>query len=47
MVMDGGRVGYQIIIWRARDPETGEFLDIGKTFKGLTDAEIIELTKTA
>ena len=29
----------------ARDPETGEFLNIGKTFKGLTDAEIIELTK--
>ena len=29
----------------ARDPETGEFLDIGKTFKGLTDAEIIELTR--
>jgi DNA ligase 1 len=29
----------------ARDPESGEFLDIGKTFKGLTDAEIIDLTK--
>jgi DNA ligase 1 len=29
----------------ARDPVTGEFLNIGKTFKGLTDAEIIELTK--
>lgn len=29
----------------ARDPATGEFLDIGKTFKGLTDAEIIELTQ--
>ena len=29
----------------ARDPETGEFLDVGKTFKGLTDAEIIEMTK--
>ncbi len=29
----------------ARDPKTGEFLNIGKTFKGLTDAEIIELTK--
>ena len=29
----------------ARDPKTGEFLDVGKTFKGLTDAEIIELTK--
>ncbi len=28
----------------ARDPATGEFLDIGKTFKGLTDAEIIDLT---
>jgi DNA ligase-1 len=29
----------------AKDPKTGEFLNIGKTFKGLTDAEIIELTK--
>jgi DNA ligase-1 len=29
----------------ARDPETGEFLELGKTFKGLTDAEIIEMTK--
>ncbi|MCL4430678.1 MAG: ATP-dependent DNA ligase, partial [Chloroflexi bacterium] len=29
----------------ARDPATGEFLNIGKTFKGLTDAEIIDLTK--
>ena len=29
----------------ARDPATGEFLNIGKTFKGLTDAEIIELTR--
>jgi|WetSurMetagenome_2_1015567.scaffolds.fasta_scaffold44999_1 DNA ligase 1 len=29
----------------ARNSKTGEFLDIGKTFKGLTDAEIIELTK--
>ena len=29
----------------ARDPETGEFLNLGKTFKGLTDAEIIEMTK--
>jgi DNA ligase-1 len=29
----------------ARDSATGEFLNIGKTFKGLTDAEIIELTK--
>ena len=29
----------------ARDMETGEFLDVGKTFKGLTDAEIIEMTK--
>ena len=28
----------------ARDASTGEFLNIGKTFKGLTDAEIIELT---
>jgi len=29
----------------ARDVETGEFLAVGKTFKGLTDAEIIEMTK--
>jgi len=29
----------------ARDPATGEFLNIGKTFKGLTDAEIIEMTQ--
>ena len=29
----------------ARDVETGEFLDLGKTFKGLTDAEIIDMTK--
>ncbi len=29
----------------ARDTETGEFLMIGKTFKGLTDAEIIEMTE--
>jgi DNA ligase-1 len=28
----------------AREPKTGAFLDIGKTFKGLTDGEIIELT---
>ena len=28
----------------ARDPESGGFSDIGKTFKGLTDAEIIDLT---
>ena len=29
----------------ARDAETGEFLELGKTFKGLTDAEIIAMTK--
>jgi DNA ligase-1 len=29
----------------ARDPDTGGFLDVGKTFKGLTDAEIIEMTR--
>jgi DNA ligase-1 len=28
----------------ARDPETGEFWEIGKTFKGLTDAELTDLT---
>ena len=29
----------------ARDPETGEFLTVGKTFKGLTDMEIVEMTR--
>jgi DNA ligase-1 len=29
----------------ARDEDTGEFLPVGKTFKGLTDAEIIEMTR--
>ncbi|MEM2806661.1 MAG: ATP-dependent DNA ligase [Candidatus Bathyarchaeia archaeon] len=29
----------------ARDAETGEFLIVGKTFKGLTDSEIIEMTR--
>ncbi len=29
----------------ARDSKTGEFLNLGKTFKGLTEAEIIELTQ--
>jgi DNA ligase-1 len=29
----------------ARDERTGEFLTIGKTFKGLTDKEIIEMTR--
>jgi len=29
----------------ARDAESGEFFPLGKTFKGLTDAEIIEMTK--
>ena len=29
----------------ARDPENGGFLEVGKTFKGLTDAEIIEMTR--
>lgn len=28
----------------AFDPESGRFLDVGKTFKGLTDAEIVDLT---
>jgi DNA ligase-1 len=28
----------------ARDRKTGEFLTVGKTFKGLTDAEITEMT---
>jgi len=29
----------------AKDAETGEFLVVGKTFKGLTDKEMIEMTK--
>ena len=29
----------------ARDAETREFLSVGKTFKGLTDGEIIEITR--
>ncbi|MEM3550873.1 MAG: ATP-dependent DNA ligase [Candidatus Bathyarchaeia archaeon] len=29
----------------ARDQETGEFLKVGKTFKGLTDSEIIDMTQ--
>jgi DNA ligase 1 len=29
----------------ARDSDSGEFLDLGKTFKGLTDAEIVDMTK--
>lgn len=29
----------------ARDQETGEFLPVGKTFKGLTDEEIINMTQ--
>jgi DNA ligase-1 len=29
----------------ARDVETGDFLTVGKTFKGLTDAEIIDMTR--
>jgi len=29
----------------ARDADTGKFLTLGKTFKGMTDVEIIEMTK--
>ena len=29
----------------ARESESGGFLEVGKTFKGLTDAEIIEMTR--
>lgn len=29
----------------ARDADTGKFFTVGKTFKGLTDTEIIEITK--
>ena len=33
------------LLFAAIDPETGEFLELGKTFKGLSDAEITEMTK--
>jgi len=33
---------YDLGAW---DAETGEFLSVGKTFKGLTDAEIVEMTR--
>jgi DNA ligase-1 len=33
---------YYLAAW---DLETGEFQTVGKTFKGLTDGEIIEMTK--
>ena len=29
----------------ARDAATGEFINVGKTFKGLTDAEMVEMTR--
>ena len=29
----------------AREPETGQFIEIGKTFKGLTDKEIADITQ--
>ncbi len=29
----------------ARDADTGEYFDLGKTFKGLTDTELTEITK--
>src|SRR4030066_1573078 len=29
----------------ARNEKTGEFMELGKTFKGLTDKEIIEMTR--
>lgn len=32
------------LLSRCTIPETGEFVNIGKTFKGLTDAELTELT---
>jgi DNA ligase-1 len=42
----GRRVGWLSDYYlAARDAETGELLPVGKTFKGLTDAEIIEMTK--
>lgn len=42
----GRRVGWLSDYYlAARDAETGELLTVGKTFKGLTDAEIIKMTK--
>lgn len=42
----GRRVGWLSDYYlTARDAETGELLPVGKTFKGLTDAEIIEMTR--
>jgi DNA ligase-1 len=42
----GRRVGWLSDYYlAARDADTGELLPIGKTFKGLTDAEIIEMTR--
>jgi DNA ligase-1 len=42
----GRRVGWLSDYYlAARDAETGELLTVGKTFKGLTDAEIIEMTR--
>jgi DNA ligase 1 len=42
----GRRIGWLSDYYlAARDPKNGAFLNVGKTFKGLTDAEIIDLTK--
>jgi DNA ligase-1 len=42
----GRRIGWLSDYYlAARDADTGRFLSLGKTFKGLTDAEIIEMTR--
>jgi len=42
----GRRVGWLSDYYlAARDAETGELLPVGKTFKGLTDAELSEMTR--
>ena len=52
LVIVGAEYGYgRRVNWlsdyylAARDAETGELLTVGKTFKGLTDAEIVEMTR--
>jgi DNA ligase-1 len=42
----GRRVGWLSDYYlAARDAETGDLFPVGKTFKGLTDAEIVEMTR--
>jgi DNA ligase-1 len=52
LVIVGAEYGYgRRVNWlsdyylAARDADTGELLTVGKTFKGLTDAEIVEMTR--